>query len=65
MSDYVCTVGSGGKCTEFKNFEIFPGGGIKPVGYKTLKEFYKILKQQNKILKENGCRARFEIELPI
>lgn len=37
----------------------------KRVGYKTLRQFYKILKNQNKICKKSGLRLKFTIELPL
>ena len=54
-----------GRCTEMINFEISNWGGIKPVGYKTLRGFIKMLKRQNKVCRDRDVRCKFEITLPI
>lgn len=35
------------------------------IGWRTLKQLYKILKRQNKICKKNNVKTKIVVELPI
>lgn len=54
-----------GDCTEMLNFEVLRNGGIKTIGYKSLRGFAQILKRQNKVCNDMNIKCRFDITLPI